>query len=142
MPLRTAARVELLREIPLFAHCSKKELAEIARVADEIEVDEGEVLIREGEQGHDFYLVLDGALDVVKETRGRVDVVGPEDFVGELALLSRRPRNATVTAATGAVLLRIADTDFVSLLDRMPLLWLKVTAALADRVAADEYLRS
>jgi len=140
MPLRTAARVELLREIPLFAHCSKKELAQIACVGEEIEVDEGDVLIREGEPGHDFYLVLDGALDVVKEGRGRVDVVGPEDFVGELALLSRRPRNATITAATDALVLRIAGDDFVSLLDRMPLLWLKVAGALADRVGADEYL--
>ena len=142
MPLRTEARVELLREIPLFAHCSKKELAEIARVAEEIEVQEGDVLIREGEPGHDFYIVLDGALDVVKENRGRVDVVGPEDFVGELALLSRRPRNATVTAGTAATLLRIADVDFVALLDRMPLLWLKVAGALADRVATDDYLHT
>ena len=84
--------------------------------------------------------MLDGALDVVKEGRGRVDVVGPEDFVGELALLSRRPRNATITAATDALVLRIAGDDFVSLLDRMPLLWLKVAGALADRVGADEYL--
>ena len=142
MQLSTADRVELLREIPLFSHCSKKELAEIAHVAEEIEVDEGEVLIREGAPGHDFYVVVDGALDVVKEGRGRVDVVGPEDFVGEIALLSRRPRNATVTAATPALLLRIRDADFVALLDRMPLLWLKVAGALADRVAADEYLHS
>ena len=142
MPIRTATRVELLREIPLFAHCSKKELTEIARLAEEVEVEEGDVLIREGTPGHDFYVVVEGALDVVKDGRGRVDVVGPEDFVGELALLSRRPRNATVTAATPASLLRIGDTDFVALLDRMPLLWLKVAGALADRVAADEYLRS
>jgi CRP-like cAMP-binding protein len=142
MPLRTAARVELLREIPLFAQCSKKELSEIARVAEEIEVEEGEALMREGAPGHDFYVVLDGALDVVKDGRGRVDVVGPEDFVGETALLSRRPRNATVTAATRVSLLRIGDADFVALLDRMPLLWLKVAGALADRVAEDEYLRS
>jgi CRP/FNR family cyclic AMP-dependent transcriptional regulator len=142
MPLRTAARVELLREIPLFAQCSKKELREIARVAEEIEVEEGDVLIREGAPGHDFYVVVDGALDVVRKGRGRVDVVGPEDFVGEMALLSRRPRNATVTAATSASLLRIGDADFVALLDRMPLLWLKVAGALADRVAADEYLHS
>jgi len=142
MPIRTSTRVELLREIPLFAHCSKKELTEIARLAEEVEVEEGDVLIREGTPGHDFYVVVEGALDVVKDGRGRVDVVGPEDFVGELALLSRRPRNATVTAATPASLLRIGDADFVALLDRMPLLWLKVAGALADRVAADEYLRS
>ena len=142
MPLRTDARIELLRGIPLFAQCSKKELGEIAGVAEEVEVEAGRVLIREGAPGHDFYVVLDGALDVVRDGQGRVDVVGPEDFVGETALLSRRPRNATVTAATRVSLLRIGDADFVALLDRMPLLWLKVAGALADRVAEDEYLRS
>ena len=142
MRLRRDDRIDMLREIPLFAQCSKKELGEIARVAEEMEVEEGRVLMREGTLGHDFYLVVDGALDVVKEGRGRVDVVGPEGFVGETALLSRRPRNATVTAATEASLLRIGDSDFVALLDRMPHLWLKVAEALADRVADDEYLRS
>ena len=101
-------------------------------MAEEIEVEEGDVLIEEGTPGHDFFVVVDGALDVVKEGRGRVDVVGPEDFVGETALLSRRPRNATVTAAMAASLLRIGDADFVALLERMPLLWLKVAGALAD----------
>ena len=142
MRLRRDERIDLLREIPLFAQCSKKELGEIARVAEEMDVEEGRVLMREGTLGHDFYLVVDGALDVVKEGRGRVDIVGPEGFVGETALLSRRPRNATVTAATEASLLRIGDADFVALLERMPLLWLKVAGALADRVADDEYLRS
>src|SRR5262245_66673789 len=107
MPLRTDARVELLREIPLFAHCTRKELGEIARVAEEIDVPAGAVLIREGEEGHDFYVVVDGALDIGKEGGGRVDEAGPGDFVGEMALLSRRPRNATVTAATPVTLLRI-----------------------------------
>ena len=142
MRLRRDERIDLLREIPLFAQCSKKELGEIARVAEEMDVEEGRVLMREGTLGHDFYLVVDGALDVVKEGRGRVDIVGPEGFVGETALLSRRPRNATVTAATEASLLRIGDADFLALLERMPLLWLKVAGALADRVADDEYLRS
>jgi CRP-like cAMP-binding protein len=57
-----------------------------------------------------------------------------------MALLSSRPRNATVTASTEANLLRAGDRDFLELLDRTPLLWLKIARALADRVQEDERL--
>jgi CRP/FNR family transcriptional regulator, cyclic AMP receptor protein len=138
--LRKDARVELLKKIPLFSECSKKDLREIARISDELRVEEGTVLIREGEQGHDLYVVVSGQLEVSRSEGGTIAFIGPGEVAGEMALLSARPRNATVTVATESHLLCAGDRDFLELLDRTPLLWLKVARALADRVQEDEQL--
>jgi CRP-like cAMP-binding protein len=139
--LRKDARVELLKKIPLFAECSKKDLREIARITEELQVDEGTVLIREGERGRDLYVVVHGQLEVYRHGE-TVAFIGPGEVAGEMALLSSKPRSATVTAATASHLLRAGDRDFLALLDRTPLLWLKVARALADRVQEDERLES
>jgi CRP-like cAMP-binding protein len=131
------ARTDVLRSLPLFEHCSRRDLARIARIAEERRVTAGTELIREGEPGDAFYAVVDGT--VVVRRRGRkVAELGAGCFVGEIALLSRRPRTATVVAATELVVLEIAGSDFVELLDAHPELWLKVARTLADRVEADE----
>jgi CRP-like cAMP-binding protein len=137
--LRKDARVELLKKIPLFAECSKTDLREIARITDELKVDAGTVLIREGEPGHELFVVVRGQLEVHRNG-GTVAFIGPGEIAGEMALLSSRPRTATVAAATEAYLLRAGDRAFLELLDRTPLLWLKVARALADRVQEDEQL--
>lgn len=137
MPLLADARVEHLRRVPLFEHCSKRELRQIARLASEHEVAEGTELIREGEPGDAFYAVVEGTIDVRRRGR-RVSRLGAGSFVGEIALLSRQPRTATVVAATPLTVLAIAGDDFVGLLDGRPELWLKVARTLADRVEADE----
>ena len=137
--LRKDARVELLKKIPLFAACSKKDLREIARITEELRVDDGTVLIREGETGHELFVVVGGQLEVYRDG-ATVALIGPGEIAGEMALLSSRPRNATVTAAAECHLLRAGDTEFLELLDRTPLLWLKIARALADRVQEDERL--
>lgn len=137
MRLLADTKVDLLRRVPLFEHCSGRELRAIARIAVERTVDEGSDLIREGEAGDAFYAVVDGTIEVRRRGR-RVARLGPGSFVGEIALLSRQPRTATVTATEPLVVLEIADRDFVELLDRRPELWLKVARTLADRVEADE----
>jgi CRP-like cAMP-binding protein len=142
MPLRRDAQIDLLQRIPLFAQCAKKDLREIARVSREVDVEAGQVVIREGEPGHEFFVVVDGRLDVSRRRKGTFASVGPGDFVGEMALLSNKPRNATVTAATSSRLLKIEDRDFAALIERIPLLWLKIAGALAERMPDDAYLRS
>jgi CRP/FNR family transcriptional regulator, cyclic AMP receptor protein len=137
--LRKDARVELLKKIPLFAECSKKDLREIARITEELCVDEGTVLIREGEQGRELFVVVSGQLEVYRHGEV-VAFIGPGEVAGEMALLSSKPRSATVTAATDSQLLKAGDRDFLDLLDRTPLLWLKIARALADRVQDDERL--
>jgi len=135
--LKADAKVELIRHLPLFELCSKRDLRRIAALAVEREIDEGSELIREGEPGSEFYVVVDGEIDVRRRGR-RVARLGAGSYVGEIALLSRSPRTATVVATTPIRVLAIAGRDFVELLDGIPELWLKVARTLADRVDADE----
>jgi CRP/FNR family cyclic AMP-dependent transcriptional regulator len=139
--LRKNARIELLRGVPLFARCSKADLAHIGRISEEVAFPEGTVLIEEGRQGREFFVVLEGKLAVSREAR-RVAEVGPGDYVGEMALLSNAPRNATVTALTPVRLLAIGDRAFLELLDQAPYLWHKIAAGLADRIEPDALWQS
>ena len=137
MALRANAKLDLLKRVPLFEQCSKKDLQSIAQIADEIDLRAGKVLIEEGERGREFFVIVDGEVEVTRKGRS-VAKLGPGSFVGEMALLSKIPRTATVTALTELDVLVITDRAFLDLLNRMPDLWLKVARALAERVGADE----
>jgi CRP-like cAMP-binding protein len=134
--LRRDTKLELLKGVPLFAGCSKKELGEIALVADEIDVGEGKVLTREGDTGREFFMLVEGAVDVRRNGR-RIRTMGPGEFFGEIALVSDRPRTATVTTTAPATLLVVTDRAFRQLMRKIPSIQLKVLTALADRLAAD-----
>jgi CRP-like cAMP-binding protein len=135
--LRADTRVELIRGLPLFELCSKRDLRRIASLAEERTLEAGTELIHEGEPGREFYVVVDGQVDVRRRGR-RIARLAEGSYVGEIALLSRSPRTATVVAATPLRVLAISGRDFVELLDSLPELWLKVARTLADRVEADE----
>lgn len=135
--LRADAKVDLIRHLPLFELCSKRDLRRIAALAVERRVDDGVELITEGEPGTEFFVVVEGEIDVRRRGR-RVAKLGAGSYVGEIALLSRSPRTATVVAATPLRVLAISGEDFVELVDAIPELWLKVARTLADRVDADE----
>ena len=137
MALRRDAKLELIKGTPLFTRCSRKDLQRIAEVADEIDLQAGKVLIEEGERGREFFVLVSGEVEVRRKRR-KVATLGPGSFFGEMALLSKTPRTATVTAVTPIDVLVISDRAFLGLLDRMPELWLKVARALAERVDADE----
>jgi CRP-like cAMP-binding protein len=130
--LRRDAKIELLKRAPLFAQCSKKELAQVALLADEIDMREGKVLTREGEPGREFFVLIEGEADVVRDGV-EVNVMGPGDFFGEIALVSNRPRTATVTATSPVRLLVVTDRAFRELMRNMPSIQDKVLAALAAR---------
>ncbi len=132
--LRRNEKVELVRHVPLFSQCSKRELAEIAGIADEIDLREGKVLIREGERGREFFVLLDGSAEVTKDGR-RVNTLGAGDFFGEIALVSHSPRTATVTATSPVHTLVITERSFRRLLDEVPEIQRKVLLALAERLA-------
>ena len=131
------SKVDLIKSVPLFEHCSKSELAKIAQSADELDLREGKVLIREGERGREFFVIASGNVEVTRMGKP-VATLGPGDFIGEMALLSNIPRSATVTALTPLDVLVITDRGFKGLLDRMPSLWPKLAKALAERIARDE----
>ena len=112
-------QIDLLRRVPLFEHCSKKDLALIAGVADELGLPAGKVLIQEGDRGREFLVIVSGEVEVRRKGRKR-GTLGAGNFVGEMALLSKQPRSATVTALTPLVVLVITDRHFIALLDRTP----------------------
>jgi len=133
--LRRNQKVELIRKVPLFANLSKAELAEVASIADEIDFPEGRELIRQGARGREFFVLLDGAVDVTQDGR-RINQLGPGDFFGEIALvLPSCIRTATVTASTPVEALVVTAQGFRSLVQRSPKLELKVMKAAAERLS-------
>jgi CRP/FNR family transcriptional regulator, cyclic AMP receptor protein len=129
-------KIDLIRKVPLFARCSRAELKEIALLADEIDLHEGKEMTREGAPGREFFVLLDGTADVKKKSR-RVNTLGPGDFFGEIALVSREPRTATVIATSPIRALVITDRSFRRLLDDAPQVQTKVMEAMAQRLAPE-----
>jgi CRP/FNR family cyclic AMP-dependent transcriptional regulator len=131
--LRKNAKVGLIKRVPLFSGCSKRELEQIAGIADEIEMPAGKALTREGASAHEFFVLAEGSAEV--ERKGRiVNTLGSGDFLGEIALITGVPRTATVTTTEPCQMLVITARDFKALLRRMPSLQLKVLDALAARL--------
>jgi CRP/FNR family cyclic AMP-dependent transcriptional regulator len=127
-------KVDLIKGVPLFALCSKKELGEIASLADEIDLPAGKTLIRQGDRGREFFVLLEGDAEVSRDGEP-IDTMHAGDFFGEIALVSNVPRTATVTAATPVRALVVTDRDFRTLLEHSPQTQLKVLEALAERLA-------
>lgn len=134
MRLRKDAKLELLRSVPLFSGCTKRELAEIATLADEISLPAGTTLIEEGRLGHEFFTLVDGTVEVKAKGRKATKLEGGS-FFGEMALVSSRPRNATVKALTPVRVLVVHESGFRRLLRDSPSIQLKVLRTLADRAA-------
>ena len=134
--LRKNAKIDLIRSVPLFAGCSKKELEEVAQLADEISFTEGETLIREGERGREFIVIIEGTVSVTRDGQ-ELPIRGGTSFFGEIALISDAPRNATVTTTSPVRALVITDRAFRQLLDDSPGIQLKVLQSLAERLAPE-----
>jgi CRP-like cAMP-binding protein len=137
--LRKNAKVELLKRVPLFEECSRRDLNEIAAIADEIDLRNGKELTRQGGPGREFFVLIEGTADVKKGTR-RVNKLGPGDFFGEIALVTQRPRTASVVATSPIRALVITERSFRRLLERQPKIQGKVMGALAARLGPDENL--
>jgi CRP/FNR family transcriptional regulator, cyclic AMP receptor protein len=129
-------KVELIKHTPLFANCSKRELEEIAHLADEIDLREGKEMTRQGSPGREFFVLLEGEAQVEKDGRV-INQLSGGDFFGEIALVDDSPRTATVTATTPVRALVITDRSFRRLLKDQPEIQSKVLAALAARLAPD-----
>jgi len=135
--LRKNAKIELLKRVPLFERCSKSELGEIAMLADELDLPSARDLTREGAGGFEFIILVEGEADVVRGVRV-VNELGPGDFVGEIALVSGKPRTATVRTRGPARVLVITASGFRTLMHDVPSIRDKVLAALTARIP-DEY---
>lgn len=138
MPLRRDAKVELLKRVPLFAGCSKSELRELAKTADELDIREGTVLTREGRTGKEFFVLVDGTAQVTKGDK-KVAELKAGDWFGEIALLTDSPRTATVTATSPVDVLVITDRRFRTVVETMPSIALKVLSCVGERLARDAH---
>ena len=127
------SKLEQLSRVRLFAACSKKDLGLIGRASDEVTVPAGKVLAEEGAPGHEFYFILDGTA-AVKHGNRKIATLGPGQYFGELALLDRAPRNATVVSETPMTLLVLGQREFSGILDEVPALSHKLLAAMAARL--------
>ncbi len=136
MRLRKSAKEELIKSVPLFSHCTRGELSALAAEADELTVPEGKELTRQGERGREFMVIVDGAAKVVKDGR-TVNELGPNDFLGEIALLSDVPRTATVTTTSETTILVLTDRAFRRVADQIPSVHSSLLAALTARLSPD-----
>src|SRR6516165_4465208 len=122
-----------LAEVPLFSACSKKELQLLAKRTERIHVEPGKVVVREGAAGAEFFVIISG--EAVISRRGRtVATLGPGTFFGDLALLDRAPRNATVTAKTDMELAVLGQREFAAMIDEVPGFAHKLLSGLAHRL--------
>ena len=134
--VRSATKVDLIARVPLFAGLSKRELGQVASIADEIDLPAEKVLIREGERGREFFVLLEGEADVARKGK-KLATRGAGEFFGEIALVSNLPRVATVKTLKPVRALVIRDVDFRALLQRTPAIAVKVLQAVADRLPPD-----
>ena len=124
---------ERLAEIPLFQGLSKKELRHISSLATRLEVPAGKALTKEGQQGYEFIIVLEGEVEV----RQHGEVIakrGAGDYFGEIALLDNRPRTATVIALTPVVIEVIERREFLGLVAENPDISQTIMATMAQRL--------
>lgn len=131
--LHKNAKIELLKRVPLFYSCSKRELGEIAMLADELDLPKARNLTKEGTAGWEFIVLIEGEADVVRKGRV-VNELGPGDFVGEIALVSGKPRTATVRTRGPAKVLVVTASGFRMLMRDVPSIQDKVLSALAARI--------
>ena len=122
-----------LSSVPLFAECSKTELAAINRAGDRLDLADGSILTRMGESSREAFVILDGKAVVERNDR-KVGVLGPGDAIGELGLLDRGPRTATVIADGPLQVLVIGPREFAGLLDQVPSIGRKMMLALSGRI--------
>jgi len=136
MRLGKDAKVELLKRVPLFSKLDKKGLQDVAHIADEIDLPAGKEMATEGDRGREFFVLLKGEAEV---TRGgeRVNTMKEGDFFGEIALVTKMPRTATVTATSDVDVLVITEREFDNLLKKSPEIGRSVAEALAERIAPE-----
>ena len=122
-----------LADVPLFSSCSTRDLQKIGKAVDELEIEAGRELVKEGATGHEAFVVIDGTAAVKRGGR-RIATMGPGDHFGELALLDGGPRTASVVAETPMKVLVLGQREFSGLIDEVPGLAHKILTSLASTI--------
>lgn len=114
--ISTVEKVLFLKSIDLFSQIPGEDLARVAQIAEELDFEEGERIMQEGEMGDSMYLIVDGVVHVFKGERKVVEL-SERECVGEMAILDSEPRSATVQAKSVVRALRIEREDFYELMN-------------------------
>ena len=130
-------KVEALRRVPLFEGLTKSELSKLAKVTEDLDVKAGKVLCKEGDIGREFFVIVEGEVDVTKDG-GHLGTLGPGDFFGEIALIEHSRRTATVTTKTPLRFFVLTSQGFWTMIDDNPGVERKVLRALARRVVSTD----
>ena len=125
--------VDHLQQVTFFSACSRKDLRKVAKMSEDRRVAAGTTIVNEGENGTEFFVILDGTVSVSRESR-QIATLGPGSAFGELALLVDAPRNATVVADTDVGLVVVGQHEFEGLLDEAPGFVRKMLAGTAHRL--------
>jgi CRP-like cAMP-binding protein len=125
-------KVAILRDVPLFAGLDERSLQAVAILAHEAAFTAGDVLMVEGEPGEAFYVIVEGTVRIDQGDR-TVRSLTAGGFLGEIALVERRPRTATATCVTDVRLLEVRAHEFERLLDTLPAVHERVRAAIVRR---------
>jgi len=134
------AKTSVLVRVPLFAHCSPRELEFVASRCDEVEVDAGRQLVHQGQPGDSFYVLLDGQADVEIDGQPRT-TLGPGDFFGEISMLDRGPATATVVTTTPVRLMVMSHAQFRDAIKGNDDLLANVMTVMGERLRADSLAR-
>jgi CRP/FNR family transcriptional regulator, cyclic AMP receptor protein len=126
-----------LKDVPFFSGLSKRELATVAQLTDEVDVDAGAVLARQGDFGHEFFVIIDGTAEVLRGDEPIAEL-GPGEFFGEMALLDEERRIATVRALSPMKLLVMSRKSFRTINSSMPQVHTMVAEAISQRRAATQ----
>lgn len=122
-----------LAAVPLFSTLAKRDLTQVAKATTQVDVQAGHTLVQQGTRGHEFFVILDGEAEVRRNDR-RVATLGPGQYFGELSLLDRGERSATVTAGTDMKVLVLNQQDFHGVVESIPGMGYKLLTAMALRL--------
>jgi CRP-like cAMP-binding protein len=126
-----------LKDVPFFSHLSKRQLAAVAQLTDEVDVEPGRVLAREGDVGQEFFVIIDGTAEVLRGD-SPIAELGPGEFFGEMALIEEERRVATVRAISPMRVIVMTRQSFRSIDQTIPEVNQAVTEAIKERRAALE----
>jgi CRP/FNR family transcriptional regulator, cyclic AMP receptor protein len=133
MPLTRDEKIAMLGSMPLFEGVVAEDLGGIADRTVEVDYGAGGVIVREGEIGTGFFVVVSGAVRVIRDGE-TVSTLGPGEFFGELSVLDHRPRNAQVVAAEPTACLALASWDLETVITEQPRVALAMLRVLAGRL--------
>jgi CRP-like cAMP-binding protein len=124
-----------LRSIGFFESLPREERALVAQHADELDVAEGTQLVRQGEFAYEFFIIEDGGAEVIRDGE-RIAELGPGDFLGEMGIVGKVVRNATVTTTSPSTVIVMTEQAFRSMSRSSPDVADRIAAAVEERCQA------